>query len=292
MDTPPLLERNAMARMPGALAIVAPLELLGVSWPWLTPGQAAALALGMALLGAWGGLHIQYRARFGVTAALCCSAHLAWLLLALPAMGLLAMSASAKRPDLHAWSVWAPGIVLFASLLVGLARQHRSWRRAQQAGCLAAALGPYADLDRRILRSTSAEAETSGSALPLALVGAMAVNLPLFARSLGLGQLALLGTASAMITGVSAYLLGTKVGPAIVRFAWLRRLEGQGGWKFRRDRAAELATIRQSFRFVRWLSRAEDLAGPVPAAKAPALLAARRAPEVPGRAQPPKRSSR
>ena len=277
MGTPPLLARNAMARLPGALAIVAPLELLGVSWPWLTPGQAAALALGMALLGAWGGLHVQYRARFGVATALGCSAHLAWLLLALPAMGLLAMSASAKRPDLLAWSVGAPGAVLFACLLVGLARQHGSWRRALQAGNLAAALAPYADLDRRILRSASAETQTPGDALPLALVGALAVNIPLLASGLGLGQLALLGAVSAVMTGVSAYLLVTKVGPAIVRFAWLRRLERQGGWQFRRDRAAELATIWQSFHFARWLCRPEYLAEPAPAAEAAARPARPRA---------------
>lgn len=274
MNTPPLLERTAMARMPGALAVVAPMGALGVSWPWLGPGQAAALALGMAMLGAWGGLHVQYRARFGVAAALGSSVHLAWLLLALPAMGLLAMCSSAKRADLYAWSLWAPGMVLGTCLLIGLGRQHLDFLRARKAGTLGTVLEPYADLNRRILRSTVAAPPVPGGGLPLTLVGALAVNLPLIASGLDIGQLAFLGTVAAGVTAASAHLLVTKVGPAIARFAWLRHLERQGGWHFRRDRAVELPGIRQSFPFARWLCRWEDLAAQQPPESSPPRCAA------------------
>lgn len=251
-----------MARMPGALAVVLPMWVLGVSWPCLSPGQLATLALSTAMLGALSGLYIQYRARFGVATALGMSAHLACVLIALPAMGLLAMSASSKRTDLYVWSVGAPGAALCVCLAISLARQHLACLRAQQAGTLAMVLGPFADLDRRILRSAIGQPETPAGGLPLALVGALAVNLPLIARGLDIGRLAFLGAVAAVVTAASAYLLVTKVGPTIARLCWLRHLERQGGWHFKRDRAVELSGIRQSFRGARWLCRPEDLAEP------------------------------
>ena len=276
MIAPPSTSRQGLAWAPATWALLLPLMVMGVSWPWIPAPQAPYITLGLAALGAALGLHLKYRSRFGAAAAVGMNVVGAALFICLAGACVLVVSRMVERPDLSAPALGTTVLILLSCTGLGMAMRHRLYAQAGRAGRLHQLLAPFVDLERFVLRAVPLDAPPPArGGLSIAGAAAIGANVPLLAQQAGAGAPLQMMAVTGLAVPAFAYVLYALIGPGIVHFSCLRRLEREAGHRFERDDAPLLAQARVSFWFARWLCRPEDLAMQLPAE--PAAHAARRA---------------
>lgn len=249
---------------------------MGVSWPWIPIPQVPGFALVLAILGAALGLHLKYRSRLGAAAAVGMNVVGAALFICLAGACTLVVSRMVGRPDLSALALGATVLVLLSCAGLGMAMRHRLYAQAGRAGRLHQLLAPFVDVERFVLRAVPLDAPPPArGGLSIAVAAAIGANVPLQAQQVGIGAPLQMMAVTGLAVPAFAYVLYALIGPGIVHFSCLRRLEREAGLRFERDDAPLLAQSRASFWLAPWLCRSEDLAMQPPAE--PATHAPRRA---------------
>ncbi len=277
MIAPPSIDRKLLTWAPVTWALLLPMMVLGIGWPWLTVPQDLAMAGVLASLGAVVGFHLKYRSRFGVAAGLGMNLLGAALFICLVSACVLVVSRMAERPELSAPALAATMLSLLLSAVLGMALRHRLHAQAAREGRFDALLSPFVDRERFVVYGHPLDAPPPArGGMSIALAAAVGANVPLLAQFAGVGKPVLMMAVTGIAVPACAYALYALLGPGIVHFACLRRLEQSAGRRFERDDAQFLAQSRRSFWFARWLCRPEDLA-PVAPSPLPAEAARPRA---------------
>lgn len=270
MIAPPSTQRKGLAWAPATWALLLPMVLVGLSWPWLPASRALATVLVLAALGALLGCHLKYRSRLGVAAAVGVNLLGGALFIGLGGACVLMVTRMMARPDLSASALSTTALTLLACTSLGLALRGRQYLRAERSGQLPLLLAPSVDLDRGILRAMPQDAPpTARGGLSVVLAAALGTQVPLLVQQEGGSLPWLMMAVTCLMVPAFAYVLYALVGPGLMHFALLRRIERRNGWRFKRDDAAALAQARASFWLARWLCRQEDLIEQAPAEPPP-----------------------
>jgi|GEM_PF-840951 len=257
----PQVTPAAFTWTPLVYAMLGPL-LAGLFW--LSIGHQAALVMAIATsaIGFLGGLYVKYRSRFAVRHAWVMQWLLAlWMAGFAVAAVMLAYRLAVGQPSP------AIALILLALALVtaGIAGVLMARRKllAHADTAPTSLLNQYADMQRFVLR-TEGRASGSGQIDPggTAWAAALGVNIPLLAALLGIDGVGVVGLIAAAMAVLAAWIVWAKVGPGVVVYGALLRIERQEGRQFESDQRAAISTLRQQAWGARWLCRLDDSAAP------------------------------